>query len=165
MHLMREEVERKPFHMHGELGAVGDRNGDIVEFGLNPRESVDLTVAKGDKYVLHSHPPFTDPYASSASEPDHLGAAETYLSYGNKTKEYLTNGKDVFHIPPDSMHLIRLHPDPRMERILGEFPVAFTLPEPQLPARPFANHEAPASFKENWAPPVGWKPPEDYPRG
>jgi hypothetical protein len=79
-------------------------------------------------------------------------------------KEYVTNGKDVLHIPPTNMGLVRLHPDPKMEETLGKFPVAFTVPKPQEPPYPFANHEAPAAFRKDWEPPAGWAPPEDYPR-
>jgi hypothetical protein len=50
------------------------------------------------------------------------------------------------HIRPDSTELVRLLPNPNPEAELGEFPVAFTLPEPQQPPRPFSNHEAPAAF-------------------
>jgi hypothetical protein len=165
MRLIQEDVRKKPFHMHGEAGVIGDRNGDVVHFDHSPKESIVLTLMQGDKYALHSHPPFGRPFDSSASETDHKVAAETYLEYGNKTREYFTNGKDVMHILPASMGMVRLHPDPKLEETLGEFPVAFKLPDPRQPPYPFANHEAPAAFKKDWAPPAGWTPPEDYPRG
>jgi hypothetical protein len=158
-------VEKKPFHIHGESGAVGDKHGNIVEFRHNPQGSVNLPSEKGDKYVLHNHRPFLEPFSSSASETDHKVAAEAYLDFNNNQHEYLTNGKEVLHIHPASMELVRLHPDPKMERKLGRFPVAFTLPDPRQPPYPFANHEAPAAFEKDWEPPAGWKPPKDYPRG
>jgi hypothetical protein len=164
MRLIREDVEKRPFHMHGESGAVGDRSGKVTQFKHNPEGSVALSVREGDKYALHNHRPFGEPFTSSASIPDHRGAAETYLAFGNKMKEYLTNGKDVLHIHPASMELVLLHPDPKSEETLGKFPVAFTVPKPQDPPYPFANHEAPAASKGNWAPPAGWTPPMDYPR-
>jgi hypothetical protein len=164
MQRIREDVEQRPFHMHGESGAVGDKHGEIVYFHHNPRGSVDILIHEGDKYALHNHPPFLGPFSSSASEPDHQWAVETYLDFNNKAKEYLTNGKDVLHIPPDSMGLVRLHPDPETEKAMGKFPVAFALPKAQDPPHPFANHEAPAAFKKDWEPPAGWKPPADYPR-
>jgi hypothetical protein len=164
MRLIREDAENKPFHMHGEWGVVGDRSGAIVEFTHNPMGSVDLSSAQGDKYFLHSHPPFGQPFDSSPSETDHRVAAKLYMEFDNKAKEYLTDGKAVLHFPPANMELIRLHPDPKAENAIGKFPVAFTLPDPRLPARPFANHESPAAFPGNWQPPAGWKPPEDYPK-
>jgi hypothetical protein len=164
MQFIREDVEKKPFHRHGESGAVGDRSGQVRLFKHEPGEAVNLATKKGDKYALHSHPPFAKPFDFSASEPDHRVAAETYLEHDNKLNEYLTNGKDVLHILPDSLELVRLHPDPKLEKKLGEFPVAFTLPSPRQPPRPFANHEAPAAFRKDWRPPAGWKPPEDYPK-
>jgi hypothetical protein len=164
MRLIQEDVEKKPFHRHGESGAVGDANGAIEFFTHNPRGAVDLYIEDGNKYAMHSHPPYGEPFASSASGPDHRGAAATYLGLKSKMKEYVTNGKDVLHIPPDSLELVQLHPDPEVEEAIGKFPVAFTLPKPQQPPYPFANHEAPATFKKDWAPPAGWKPPEDYPK-
>ena len=65
---------------------------------------------------------------------------------------YVTNGKDVMHIPPDSTKLVKLLPDPKWEKRYGKFPVAFELPAPQKPSYPFSNHEAPATFKP-------WKEP------
>jgi hypothetical protein len=164
MRLMQEDIAKKPFHMHGESGAVGGRNGNITQYKFEPRDAVSLGTRKGDKYAIHSHPPFGTPFDFSASEADHRVAAETYPEYGNQMNEYLTNGKDVLHIQPDSLELVQLHPDPKSEKKLGKFPVAFTLPDPQHPPRPFANHEAPAAFRGDWAPPAGWEPPEDYPK-
>ena len=86
------------------------------------------------------------------------------MDFNNRMTEYLTNGKDVLHIHPASLELVKLLPDPRVEKILGKFPEAFRLPTPQQPPHPFSNHEAPAAFKKDWAPPAGWRPPEDYPR-
>jgi hypothetical protein len=164
MQLIKEDVEKKPFHIHGESGAVGDRDGEILRFKHDPKASVSLTIHEGEKYIMHSHPPYGEPFTSSASEPDHKGAAEEYLAFNNKMKNYVTNGKDVMQIPADTLQLIQLHPDPDLEEVFGEFPVAFTVPDPRLPPRPFANHEAPAAFKGNWQPPAGWAPPQDYPR-
>jgi hypothetical protein len=79
-------------------------------------------------------------------------------------KEYVTNGKDILHIPADSLGLVKLHPNPDMEKTLGEIPVAFRVPIPQQAPYPFENHEAPATAKKDWQPPAGWTPPEDYPR-
>jgi hypothetical protein len=165
MQLIKEDVEKKPFHIHGESGVVGDTQGKVVEFLHEPKSSVSVSSDAGDKYVLHNHRPFAEPFSSSASEPDHQAAAESYLEFGNKAKEYLTNGKDVLQIHPASMELIRLHPDPELEETLGKFPEAFKVPPPRDPPKPFANHEAPATFKDNWRPPAGWAPPENYPRG
>jgi hypothetical protein len=164
MQLIQENVARNPFHIHGESGVVGDKHGENLRFTHNPKDEVTLPVQKGDQYAMHSHPPFQDPLASSASEADHRVAAASYLEF-NRLKEYVTNGKDVMHIPSDNLQLIHLHPDPKMEETLGKFPVAFTVPTPRQPAYPFHNHEAPAAFKKDWQPPAGWTPPEDYPRG
>jgi hypothetical protein len=165
MQLLKEDMEERPFRIHGESGAVGNRDGEVREFRHSPKDAVALTNRKGDKYALHSHPPFSEPFTSSASEGDHKAAAATYLGFNNEMKEYVTNGKDVLHIPATNLGLIKLHPDPKVEETLGKFPVAFTVPEPQTPPRPFANHEAPAAFKKDWEPPAGWTPPQDYPRG
>jgi hypothetical protein len=164
MQLIQDDVAKRPFHMHGESGAIGNKNGEISEFKHNPKRNIIISAEKGDKYILHSHPPFAEPFTSSASESDHMHAARRYLKHGNKAKEYVTNGKDVMHIHPASFRLVKLRPDPEVEEAIGKFPVAFTLPKPQDPPFPFANHEAPAAFKKDWAPPAGWKPPEDYPR-
>jgi hypothetical protein len=165
MLVIKDEVEEHPFHIHGESGVVGNKNGDITDFMHNSSGSVNLASAPGDKYALHSHPPFGKPFDFSASEADHRISAESYLEYGNKMKEYLTNGRDVAHIRPDSMEMVKLVPDRRVEENIGNFPEAFRLPEPQQPPRPFPNHEALPTFREGWAFPPGWTPPEDYPRG
>jgi hypothetical protein len=164
MQRIHEDVEEKPFHMHGELGAVGTKSGEITEFEHNPGGTVALEVGEGDKYALHSHPPFVEPFVFSASEPDHMVATGSYLESGNKAKEYITNGKDVLQIQPDSLELVKLVPDPEVEKVSGEFPEAFRLPDPRHPPRPFSNHEAPAAFRKGWLPPAGWKRPWDYPR-
>jgi hypothetical protein len=164
MQLFKEGVDKKPLLMHGEWGAIGDRQGEVVHLDHNPAESITMFPRTGDAYALHSHPPFGQPFDFSASEQDHRIAAQSYLYRENKAKEYLTNGKDVLLIQPDSLELILLHPDPDLEKTLGEFPVAFTLPVPRQPPYPHQNHEAPATFKGGWMPPAGWKPPEDYPR-
>jgi hypothetical protein len=151
--------------MHGELGAVGDKKGKVVSFAHSPKHSIDFEFEPGDKYVLRSHPPLGEPFDMSASEKEHLRASETYFKFGNKTKEYLTNGKYVMRIDPASTELILLHPDSKLAETLGEFPVGFQLPVPRQPPYPHQNHEAPATLKGGWMPPAGWTPPEDYPRG
>ena len=78
-------------------------------------------------------------------------AAHMYRLHDNKMGAYVTNGKDVLHIQPDSLELVKLIPDPKVERKLGKFPEAFKLPTPQRPPYPFPNHEAPAAFR-NWDP-------------
>jgi hypothetical protein len=147
MQLIQEDVEKKPFHIHGESGAVGNKNGEIVFFNHNSKGTVDLTIREGDQYALHSHPPFSEPFTSSASETDHKGAAKSYLAFHNNLNEYVTNGKDVLHIPPASLKLVKLKPDPKVEETLGKFPEAFRVPDPQRPPYPFANHEAPGVLK------------------
>lgn len=164
MRHIQRDVVRKPFHMHGESCVTGDRNGKVVQFMHNAGDSVISSIRKGDKYTVHNHPPFVEPLTSSASEQDHKTAAESYLYLNNQMKEYFTNGVDVLHIQPASLELVKLLPDPKVEAVIGKFPVAFRLPTPQQPPHPFSNHEAPAAFKKDWAPPAGWKPPEDYPR-
>jgi hypothetical protein len=161
---MREDVEKKPFHIHGESGAVGDKQGNIREFTHEPGEAVTLTTKRDDKYTIHSHPPYGKPFDFSPSEPDHKVGTETYLIFNGKMNEYLTNGKDVLLIQPDSMELVKLHPNKKWEKKLGTFPVAFTVPHPQQPPRPFLNHEAPATFGNDYQPPAGWIPPPDYPK-
>jgi hypothetical protein len=163
MQCIRKDAESKPFHIHGESGAVGDAFGNLIWSGYNPKGSILFPIIKNEKYKLHSHPPFQEPHTSSASEPDHWLAAAMYLR-STKSTCYVTNGKDVLQIQPDSMTLVKLIPDPKMEEKAGRFPEAFRLPEPQQPPRPFANHEAPASFRGGWQPPATWAPPPDYPR-
>jgi hypothetical protein len=158
---IREDAEQNPLHIHGEWGVIGTKKGKIRWFGHNPGHSITIKPQKGDRYVLHSHPPFNEPFASSASVGDHRGAAYSYENY--KAKEYFTNGKDVLHIHPTSMELIKLIPDPEVEEELGKFPEAFRLPDPQ-PPYPFSNHEAPAALNKEWEPPAGWRPWPNYPR-
>jgi hypothetical protein len=117
MRLIREDVEKHPFHIHGESGVVGDKHGQIREHDYNPAHNIKLTHRRGDKYVIHSHPPFLGLFSSSPSDQDHKVAALTYLEFNSRTKEYLTNGKDVLEIPSDSLQLIQLHP--RSERGKG----------------------------------------------
>ncbi|HLP42111.1 MAG TPA: hypothetical protein VK465_11430 [Fibrobacteria bacterium] len=164
MQRIQQDIEAKPFHRHGESGVTGNKKGEITWFGHKPGGSIGILTNKGTKYILHNHPPYDEPFCSSASGQDHLLASKVFLDHNSEAKCYLTNGKDVFFIPPDSTELIKLIPRPAMERFLGKFPVAFTLPKPQQPSGPFANNEAPATFKAGWEPPAGWKPPEDYPR-
>jgi hypothetical protein len=98
MRLIKEDVTKKPFHIHGESGAIGNKYGEVLEFRHSPNHSISLDSMKGDKYYLHSHPPFKQPFTSSASELDHRAAAGTYLWFNNKAMEFVTNGKDVLHI-------------------------------------------------------------------
>jgi hypothetical protein len=160
---IQDEVKQNPFRIHGEFGAVGFRNGDIAWFGHNPKGAISMNTKSGGKYNLHSHPPFGEPFTSSASEADHLVAVQSYLRY-DKMNTYVTNGKDVLQIQPDSMKLVKLIPDPKFEENLGKFPEAFRPPEPQKPPRAFSSHEAPAAFRGGWQPPATWAPPQDYPR-
>jgi hypothetical protein len=164
MHRIREEVERDPFHMHGESGVLGAGDGGLTWFGHNPEGCINIPRQPGDKYHLHSHPPLAEPFTSSASEQDHKVASMLYRYMNDKKSTYVTNGKDVLLIQPDSLELIKLIPDSNLQNELGKFPEAFRLPKPQLPPRPFSSHEAPIAFKDNWAPPAGWQPPSDYPR-
>jgi hypothetical protein len=162
MQAIQKDVEENPFHMHGESGVSGNRAGKVTWFGHSPERSISMELTPGDAYALHSHPPYQEPFTSCASEEDHKAAANSYLLF--LAKEYVTNGKDVLQIQPDSLRLVQLHPDPELEQKLGKFPEAFRLPDPQKPPRPFSNHEAPPAFPERWQPPAGWTPPADYPR-
>lgn len=130
---IREDIQTNPFHIHGESGVIGNITGEVSWFGHNPEGSVVLPVKKGDKYCLHSHPPFGEPFTSSASERDRGMATLAYLAFNNKMSQYVTNGKDILHIQPDSMELVKLHPDPNLEKMLGKFPEAFRIPEPRKP--------------------------------
>jgi hypothetical protein len=159
---LNEDIQKNPFHMHGETAITGTKDGEITQFNHTPGGVSHASPAKGDKYHLHTHPPFMEPSTSSASREDHNVAAKFYLRENNKTGTYVTNGKDVLHIQPDSTELVKLIPDPKQEEKLGKFPVSFSLPDPQRPPNPFSNHEAPAAFKENWEPPAGWKPPFQF---
>jgi hypothetical protein len=141
---IQEDIREKPFHIHGETGVVGNKEGGITYFGYNPGGTVSTPTRKGDRYHLHTHPPFMEPLTSSASGTDHKEAAMMYTIFDNKTTAYVTNGRDVLHIQPNSTELVKLIPDPEVERNLGKFPVAFTLPKAQEPPYPFANHEAPS---------------------
>jgi hypothetical protein len=160
---LQTRFQSHPYRIHGETAVMGDRLGKLVGDKYAPKGAVASKFHKDIKYHLHTHPPFLEPFTSSASGADHKIAAKRYGYENNKVKAYVTNGKDVLFIPPDSMELVKLTPDPGIEKKLGKFPVAFTVPDPQRPPRPFSNHEAPAAFKEGWAPPAGWKPPEDGP--
>jgi hypothetical protein len=159
---INEDVQQKPFHIHGESAVVGNQDGEITYFGHNPAGAISAPSQEGDKFHLHTHPPYGEPFTSSASEADHLVSAQLYLHHDNQASAYVTNGKDVLQIDPTSLHLIKLNPDPKMEEQLGKFPTAFKVPTPQEPPKPFSNHEAPAAFKGNWEPPAGWKPPERF---
>lgn len=153
---LRDEFRAQPFRIHGETAVIGNGKGEIVRAVYAPEGSVTAKVTPGDKYHLHTHPPFGEPFASSASAQDHRLAAFIYTLNDGKMGSYVSNGKDVLHIQPDSMELVKLTPDPKMEKKLGEFPVAFELPAPKQPPRPFSNHESPAAFKP-------WAPPENRP--
>jgi hypothetical protein len=163
MQRILEDVEKRPFHIHGESGVLGNWYGGLTWFGHNPEGSIEIPMRPDDKYALHNHRPFMDPFMSSASETDHRVSTYSYLAFDNRMSEYVTDGKEVLHIQPDSLELVKMIPEPGLEERMGKFPEAFRLPEPQNPPRPFANHEAPAAFKD-WKPPAGWTPPADYPR-
>jgi hypothetical protein len=152
---MRADFERHPFHIHGETALVGNAQGEVVEYKYTPALISHSTVSKGDKYSLHTHPPYGGPYQSSASAEDHRIAALNYLDFDNKMGTYVTNGKDVLHIQPHSTELVKLIPDAEVEKKLGKFPVAFALPKPQDPPYPFANHEAPGALKSGRLMPKG----------
>lgn len=151
---MAEETKGKPFHIHGEMGVVGNKRGEITHFNYTAGAEVESRIQKGSRYHLHSHPPFMEPFTSSASEQDHMIAAHLYSLHGNKMDTYVTNGKEVLQIMPNSMELIKLVPDPKVEVKLGKFPEAFRVPDPQRPPYPFSNHEAPAAYGKS-APPEG----------
>ncbi|HLP40504.1 MAG TPA: hypothetical protein VK465_03265 [Fibrobacteria bacterium] len=141
-----EDVRNKPFHIHGESSISGNNNGEITFFHHDPRLSTDAPNGAWHKYNLHTHPPYMEPATSSASVDDHVTAANLYLFKNQKRLSYVTNGKDVLHIQPDSTELVKLIPDPDLERTLGTFPVAFKVPAPQKPHYPFSNHEAPGAL-------------------
>jgi hypothetical protein len=164
MQAIKEDVESKPFHMYGETGVIGNPHGDLTWAAHSAAGAVVIPNRPGDKYVLHNHPPGEEPYTSSASEQDHIMATLSYALYDNRINEYITNGKDVMYLQPDNLELVKLVPDARVENVIGQFPEAFRLPDPEKPPRPFANHEAPAAFRDGWQPPAGWNPPQDYPR-
>ena len=137
--------ERSEFHIHGETAIIGNKKGEITHFEYTPAGESHAKIEKGSKYHLHTHPPLMEPFTSSASGMDHQIAAKLY--YRHKMTTFVTNGKDVLHIQPHSTELVRLTPDPKHEAIMGKFPEAFKLPDPQRPPRPFSNHEAPAAYK------------------
>jgi hypothetical protein len=85
-------VEKKQFHLHGESGVVGDANGDITWFGHSPGQAISIPSGIYDKYTLHTHPPFSEPFTSSASEPDHRLAASAYYEDNRKMNHYVTFG-------------------------------------------------------------------------
>jgi hypothetical protein len=141
-----EEFKNNPLRIHGEMGISGTKKGRISEPEYSSTQDVIIITKTDDNYVLHTHPPYHEPLTSSASREDHIQAAEAYYRLFHKRGCYVTNGKDVMHISPTSTELTRLIPDPKLEKKLGQFPAAFTLPEPQRPSHPFANHEAPGGF-------------------
>lgn len=158
---LQEDFKKHPFHIHGETALVGSSQGEVVRKKYSPAMEVFVETFPGDKYHLHTHPPFIEPFTSSASARDHLIAAHMYLDFNNKMGTYVTNGKDVLHIQADSTELVKLVPDAEVEKTVGKFPEAYRVPAPQLPPYPFANHEAPGSLK-----PGRLKPkdsPEDRP--
>jgi hypothetical protein len=144
---LHEEFKAEPFHIHGETAVIGNGQGEITRAVYAPEGSVTVRVTPEDKYHLHTHPPFAEPFASSASAQDHRLAAHIYTLDDRKMSAYVSNGKDVLHIQPDSMELVKLTPDPKLEKKLGKFPVAFEVPEAQPRPRGFAYHEAPGALK------------------
>ena len=149
------QKKRRQHRIHGETALVEDKKGWITEFNYSAKSDSSVSIYRGDKYHLHTHPPLHEPLTSSASEGDHRIAAEHYRMKNNEMMTYVTNGKDVLHIPPDSTELVKLLPDPAVEKQMGKFPVAYTLPDPKIPLHPFSNHEAPAAFKSKPKPPRG----------
>jgi hypothetical protein len=156
---LHEEFKAEPFRIHGETAVIGNGKGEIVRAVYEPEGSVTAKVTPGDKYHLHTHPPFGEPFASSASAQDHRLAAHVYTLNDSKMSAFVSNGKDVLHIQPDSMELVKLTPDPKMEKKLGKFPVAFEVPKPQPRPRAFAYHEAPGALKPGRL--KAKNPPED----
>jgi hypothetical protein len=144
---LQEDYRSNPFHIHGETAVVGNKQGEVIQFNYSPEAECYAFPAKENRYDLHTHPPFGEPFVSSASVQDQLTAAELYRSFRHGPEDrptvYVTNGKDVLHIQPDSTELVKLNPDPDLEKRLGKFPVAFRVPDPQPPPYPFSNHEAP----------------------
>jgi hypothetical protein len=155
---LQESFQRNPFHIHGETAIVGEWDGRPRWMKYFPTSEAQLNIGPGDKFNLHTHPPFIEPFTSSASEADHRAAALVYWHENMGMDTFVTNGKDVMHIPPDSTELIKLVPDPEVEKQLGNFPVAFKL-DPQQPPRPFSNPESPATFRP-WEYPESWNNPE-----
>ncbi|HLP41023.1 MAG TPA: hypothetical protein VK465_05915 [Fibrobacteria bacterium] len=143
---IHEDVQKKPFHIHGESAVIGNKKGEITDFHHEAKAHVGMPIEKGDKYYLHTHPPLWEPATSSASLSDHKNAAFHYFEDNRKILSFVTNGKDVLHIQPASMELVKLIPDSKMEETLGKFPIAFKLPDPQQPPYPFSNHEAPGAL-------------------
>jgi hypothetical protein len=158
---LRKEFEKYPFHIHGEAAVVGNSRGEVNQTNYSPVPESYVDISKGDKYHLHTHPPFQEPFTSSASALDHRTAAEVYTLHGNKMGTYVTNGKDVLHIQADSTELVKLVPDAEVEKKLGKFPEAYRLPVPQPPLYPFANHEAPGALKSGRL--IRKNPPEGQP--
>lgn len=140
-HELKMDIEKNPFHMHGETAMTGNRKGEISQFNHTSGHSSLAKPMEGDRYHLHSHPPLMEPFTSSASEPDHKLAARFF--YRDNVKTFVTNGREVMQIMPDSMKLVQLKPNPKY----GEFPVAYELPAPKPPPKASANHEAPGDLK------------------
>jgi hypothetical protein len=148
---LNEDIASKPFHMHGETAITGNKKGEITQFNHTPGKHSKASPGESDRYHLHTHPPFMEPFTSSASEQDHMLA--TRFHNRTKTSTYVTNGKDVLHIQPHSLELVKLTPDPKVEKKLGKFPEAFKVPDPQPRPYPFSNNEAPVAYKP-WDPKV-----------
>ena len=153
---IQADVHKHPFHIHGESAMVGNANNQITDFSYNAGKGNDLMAQPGTQYHLHTHPPFGGPFTSAASDADHVIAAENYFRYGADT--YFTDGKDVMHIMPNSTEVIKLTPDPELEKRWGKFPVAFKVPDPKRPPYPLSHHESPFAFKK-WDSPEDWNPP------
>ncbi|HLP40996.1 MAG TPA: hypothetical protein VK465_05775 [Fibrobacteria bacterium] len=134
-----EDMRNHPYHAHGESGVVGDKAGNITEFNHEAGHSLTLKNLRGNKYNLHTHPPFNEPFTSSASGLDHFQASRLFEKYDMLT--YVSNGKDIINISPVNMGIQKLIPDPEVEKKLGKFPAAFEMPEPKTPPYPFQNHE------------------------
>jgi hypothetical protein len=141
--VVSKDVQNREFHIHGESAIVGNEKGELTHFHHEPKGSVEIPLRPSDKYNLHTHPPFGGAATSTASWADHIIAAKAYFVDNNEILTYVTNGKDVLHIQPDSTELVKLNPNPDMVEKHGEFPVGFTVPKPAPRPYPFTNHEAP----------------------
>ncbi|HLP40085.1 MAG TPA: hypothetical protein VK465_01145 [Fibrobacteria bacterium] len=149
--MLDDEFKHMPFRIHGETAVLGKADGCLTKMVYNPKQSVKFRVSQGERYSVHTHPPFMEPFTSSASEGDHRAAAKVYGLFDNRMDSYVTNGKDVLHYPPATTELVKLTPDPKMEEKLGKFPTAYKVPTPEQPPHPFTHHEAPPAFKP-WDP-------------
>ena len=147
--VIKDDIQKKPFHMHGESSLCGNEEGLLSTHIYSAGNNTKMGGYLNDQYQLHSHPPFGGNFGFSPSHTDHITSARAFRNPDILgMRFYLTDGKDVLHFPPYSTELVKLIPDPKVEDVLGKFPVAFKLPKPEQPPYPFANHEAPAAYKQ-----------------